>query len=99
MERCTCKMAPAKAQNLQEFKVSSQSKSLCLSQFGVVRMLTYKVGVGIFFDKEGDRSPAVYTQFLRKVQAAHEVTVFFHLRPIPQPTVSQLLRKTKSLLY
>jgi len=55
-------------------------------------MLIYKLGVGIFFDKEGDLSPTVYTQFLRKFQAAHEVTVFFHLRPIPLPAVSQLLQ-------
>ncbi|KAI9763938.1 MAG: hypothetical protein M1840_008972 [Geoglossum simile] len=43
-------------------------------------------GVGIFFDKERDLSPAVYTHFMRKFQAGHRVTVFFHLRPIPQPS-------------
>ncbi|KAH0543882.1 hypothetical protein GP486_008543 [Trichoglossum hirsutum] len=43
-------------------------------------------GIGVFFDKEGDLSPAVYTHFIRKFQAGHEVTVFFHLRPIPQPS-------------
>jgi len=59
--------------------------------------LTYKIGVGIFFDKEGDLSPAVYTHFMRKFQAGHKVTVFFHLRPIPQPSVSRQRPKAATL--
>jgi|SRR5271170_5892907 len=89
MERCTCRMASAKTRSLRKLKVSLRS-NLVSRKFEVERMLISKLGVGVFFDKEGDLSPAVYTQFLRKFQAAHQVTVFFHLRPIPQPTVSQL---------
>ncbi|KAI9777237.1 MAG: hypothetical protein M1839_008967 [Geoglossum umbratile] len=55
-------------------------------EVGDGRKLPKMKGVGIFFDKEGDLSPAVYTHFIRKFHAGHEVTVFFHLRPIPQPT-------------
>lgn len=45
-------------------------------------------GVGIFFDKVGYHAPAVYTHFVRKFEAQHEVIVFFHLRQLVQPTVS-----------
>lgn len=45
-------------------------------------------GVGIFFDKIGYHAPAVYTHFVRKFEAQHEVIVFFHLRQLIQPTVS-----------
>lgn len=45
-------------------------------------------GVGIFFDKVGYLAPAVYTHFVRKFEAQHDVIVFFHLRQLVQPTVS-----------
>lgn len=45
-------------------------------------------GVGIFFDKVGYQAPAVYTHFVRKFEAQHDVIVFFHLRQLVQPTVS-----------
>lgn len=35
-------------------------------------------------------SPMVYTQFVRKFEAQHEVTVFFNLRQVSFPTVSNL---------
>jgi KUP system potassium uptake protein len=44
-------------------------------------------GFGIFFDKAGETTPAVFTQFLSKLIAAPEVMVFFHLRPLETPTI------------
>jgi len=65
---------------------------LCLSPVGLSPKesggeLTEIKGVGIFFDKDGDMSPAIYTQFLRKFKARHELTIFFHLHPLPKPQV------------
>lgn len=44
-------------------------------------------GFGIFFDKAGETTPAVFSQFLTKLVAAPEITVFFHLRPLETPSV------------
>lgn len=45
-------------------------------------------GVGIFVEKAGERSDRLMTRFRRKFNARHEVTVIFHLIPIPKPKVS-----------
>jgi len=45
-------------------------------------------GFGIFFDKAGETTPAVFSQFLSKLLAAPEVMVFFHLRPLETPSVA-----------
>jgi len=45
-------------------------------------------GFGIFFDKAGETTPIVFSQFIRKLVTAPEVTVFFHLRPLEVPTVA-----------
>ena len=45
-------------------------------------------GFGIFFDKAGETTPAVFSQFLSKLIAAPEVMVFFHLRPLETPSVA-----------
>ena len=47
-------------------------------------------GVGIFFDKTGtpNGTPAVFVHFLQKFRAAPAVVVFFHIRPLPCPTVA-----------
>jgi len=42
---------------------------------------------GIFFDKAGETTPIVFSQFALKLVAAPEVMVFFHLRPLEKPTV------------
>ncbi|KAF1810362.1 potassium transporter [Eremomyces bilateralis CBS 781.70] len=47
-----------------------------------------RLGMGIFFDKTGDRVPAVYEEFLRKFEAQPEVCVFMHLRALHVPYVS-----------
>jgi KUP system potassium uptake protein len=46
-------------------------------------------GLGIFFDKAGAPSttPNVFLHFLTKFQAAPEVIIFFHLRPLERPSV------------
>jgi KUP system potassium uptake protein len=44
-------------------------------------------GFGIFFDKAGETTPQVFTQFLSKLVAAPEVIIFFHLRPLETPSV------------
>ncbi|KAL2021372.1 hypothetical protein VTK56DRAFT_7237 [Thermocarpiscus australiensis] len=44
--------------------------------------------LGIFFDKSGVLTPAVFTHFLTKFVAVPEVAVFFHLHPVEVPTVA-----------
>ena len=46
-------------------------------------------GLGIFFDKAGDSSvlPPSFTHFVRKFAARPSVIIFFHMRPLPVPTV------------
>jgi KUP system potassium uptake protein len=51
-------------------------------------------GFGIFFDKAGETTPAVFTQFLSKLVAAPEIMVFFHLRPLETPSVAPEKRYT-----
>ncbi|KAK1829992.1 potassium transporter-domain-containing protein [Podospora conica] len=45
-------------------------------------------GMGIFFDKTGVLTPAVFTQFVTKFCAVPDVAVFFHLHPVEIPTVA-----------
>ncbi|KAF2844168.1 potassium transporter [Plenodomus tracheiphilus IPT5] len=45
-------------------------------------------GFGIFFDKAGETTPIVFSQFIRKLTTIPEVIVFFHLRPLDKPFVS-----------
>ena len=44
-------------------------------------------GAALFFDKAGELTPTVFIQFLTKFLAVPELVVFFHLRPLPMPTV------------
>jgi len=44
-------------------------------------------GLGVFFDKSGDKVPTVFAQFVLKFMARTEVVVFFHMRALPVPTV------------
>jgi len=46
-------------------------------------------GVGLFFDKVGDMVPIVFQQFVRKFAARPAIIVFFHMRPLPIPTVPE----------
>lgn len=55
-------------------------------------------GFGIFFDKAGETTPIVFSQFISKLVAAPEVMVFFHLRPLERPSVDAGERYTVSRL-
>ncbi|CAG8949569.1 hypothetical protein HYFRA_00007802 [Hymenoscyphus fraxineus] len=55
--------------------------------FGGETLSTIK-GLGIFFDKAGETTPLVFSQFLGKLVAAPDVMVFFHLRPLETPSVA-----------
>lgn len=55
-------------------------------QFGS-RQLSSMGGLGIFFDKDGDTTPIVFSQFVRKLVTAPEVMIFFHLSPSDKPTI------------
>lgn len=55
-------------------------------------------GLGIFFDKAGETTPIVFSQFLRKLTTCPEVSVFFHLRPLDQPFVAPEARYSVSRL-
>lgn len=47
-------------------------------------------GIGIFFDKVGNSTvPIVFTQFVRKFSARPEIIVFFHLHPLPTPSIPE----------
>jgi KUP system potassium uptake protein len=55
-------------------------------------------GLGIFFDKAGETTPIVFSQFAIKLVAAPEVMVFFHLRPLETPSVPPESRYSVSRL-
>ncbi|KAF2014199.1 potassium transporter [Aaosphaeria arxii CBS 175.79] len=55
-------------------------------------------GFGIFFDKAGETTPIVFSQFVRKLVSAPEVIVFFHLRPLEVPSVAYENRYSVSRL-
>ncbi|KAJ6088358.1 potassium transporter [Penicillium sp. IBT 16267x] len=55
-------------------------------------------GLGIFFDKAGETTPIVFSQFVLKLTSIPEVTVFFHLRPLETPSVAPENRHSVSRL-
>jgi KUP system potassium uptake protein len=55
-------------------------------------------GLGIFFDKAGETTPIVFTQFVLKLTAMPEVCVFFHLGPLETPSVAPENRHAVSRL-
>ena len=62
--------------------------SLQLSDRFNNKVLSSIEGFGIFFDKAGETTPIVFSQFIRKLVTAPEVIVFFHLRPLEVPSVA-----------
>ncbi|RAK73564.1 K+ transporter [Aspergillus fijiensis CBS 313.89] len=60
--------------------------------------LSTNPGVGIFFDKAGETTPIVFSQFVLKLTSMPEVIVFFHLRPLETPSVPVEDRYTVSRL-
>ena len=68
---------------------TEDSQYLCLTApFGGSKISLID-GMGVFFDKSGARSttPTVFVHFLQKFHATCELAVFFHLRPLPIPSV------------
>ena len=61
------------------------------------RLSTIK-GFGIFFDKAGETTPIIFSQFAIKLTAVPEVMVFFHLRPLEIPSVPASERHSISRL-
>ncbi|RMZ77258.1 hypothetical protein DV738_g4533, partial [Chaetothyriales sp. CBS 135597] len=55
-------------------------------------------GLGIFFDKAGETTPIVFSQFVLKLTSVPEVIIFFHLRPLETPSVGPEDRHTVSRL-
>lgn len=45
-------------------------------------------GMGIFFDKAGETTPIIFSQFVRKLTTLPDVMIFFHLRPLETPSVA-----------
>lgn len=54
----------------------------------------YIDGVGIFFDETDDKTPPIYSYWLRSFQARHAVLLFVHLRQTYHPTVADEDRYT-----
>ncbi|KAK9358868.1 potassium transporter [Lipomyces starkeyi] len=77
---------------------SASGKDHLAPGFGGGELVGMK-GVGIFFDKVGDKVPTVYAQFLQKFEMQQKYVLFFHLRPLPLPTVPEEerynIRRTK----
>jgi KUP system potassium uptake protein len=71
--------------------------SALTEKYGGTDLTTIK-GFGVFFDKAGETTPIVFSQFVTKLAAMPEVMVFFHLRPLEQPTVPVEDRFTVSKL-
>ncbi|KAF2627175.1 potassium transporter [Macroventuria anomochaeta] len=69
------------------FVKTNDNGKLELTELFGGRQLSSMGGLGIFFDKDGDTTPIVFSQFIRKLVTAPEVMVFFHLRPQEKPTV------------
>lgn len=51
--------------------------------------LSITKGLGIFFDKGGEKCPIIFSQFISKLVSKPDVTIFFHLRPLESPTVPE----------
>ncbi|KAF7506602.1 hypothetical protein GJ744_011639 [Endocarpon pusillum] len=70
-------------------ETSKDLQSLCFTApFGGSSISSIN-GIGIFFDKAGAQSttPTVFIHFLQKLHTTCEVGIFFHLRPLPIPSV------------
>ncbi|KAK4173880.1 potassium transporter-domain-containing protein [Triangularia setosa] len=65
-----------------------QKGHLCLTPKWGGDSLSVIRGFGIYFDKTGVMTPAVFTHFVSKFVAIPEVAVFFHLHPVEVPSVS-----------
>jgi KUP system potassium uptake protein len=69
------------------FVRTNDSGDLQLTDMFGGKVLSRAQGFGVFFDKAGETTPIIFSQFIRKLVTAPEVVVFFHLRPLDQPSV------------
>lgn len=66
----------------------------CLTpDFGGQR-LSNLTGCGIYFDEAGCKTPSVYLHFVRTFEALHSVGIFFHLREVCLPRITESDRYT-----
>ena len=82
----------------KHYVTTDENNKLTLTQrFDKTPLMTTR-GFGIFFDKAGETTPIVFSQFLLKLTSMPEVMVFFHLRPLETPSVAFQDRHTVSRL-
>ena len=80
------------------FVTRDRDGDICLTdRFDSVPLSTTR-GVGIFFDKAGETTPIVFSQFILKLTTMFEVIIFFHLRPLETPSIPTEDRYTVSKL-
>jgi KUP system potassium uptake protein len=80
---------PADARPAQTTPSQQSPTIIHLSQpFGSLPITTVP-GLGIFFDKTGDPAvlPPSFVHFVRRFAARPAVLIFFHMRPLPVPSV------------
>lgn len=69
------------------FVKTNDAGDLQLTELYGAKVLSRAQGFGVFFDKAGETTPIIFSQFIRKLVTAPEIIVFFHLRPLDQPSV------------
>ncbi|KAK9438325.1 potassium transporter [Metarhizium brunneum] len=82
-------LAPFALLDRGQSSVFGCSSSIALKPaFGGIPISTVP-GLGIFFDKAGDpiSLPPCFAEFVKKFAARPAVAVFFHMRPLPQPSI------------
>jgi KUP system potassium uptake protein len=80
------------------FMSTDEDGQRCLSETYGSTPLSTSRGVGIFFDKAGETTPIVFSQFVLKLTSLPEVILFFHLRPLETPSVASENRYSVSHL-
>jgi KUP system potassium uptake protein len=72
----------------QSSALGGSSSTALKPAFGGLTISTVP-GLGIFFDKAGDpRSlPPCFAEFVKKFAARPAIVIFFHMRPLPKPSI------------
>ncbi|KAL9115655.1 MAG: hypothetical protein Q9227_000023 [Pyrenula ochraceoflavens] len=79
-------------------RTNQENGQLCLAEKYDGTPLGSIKQFGIFFDKAGETTPIVFSQFALKINALPDVMVFFHLRPLETPSVAPEERHAVSRL-
>ena len=80
------------------FVKTDSEYNLCLADRCGGTPISHIRGFGMFFDKAGEMTPIVFSNFALKLTALPEVMVLFHLRPLESPSVPPEERFTFSRL-